>query len=297
MLETRQTNRFALLFFLYFIGVTLGLAFFPPFYSLSYAEQSTLDYVLAFLPPIYFYFLFTKKSPRKTLRLKPLGWKNLVLVVLLSFAVKPLMAFFSYFSQLFFPNPVEASSDAIYSSSFLPMLFTIAVLPAVFEELVMRGIVLSGYRSFGTLKASLATGFLFAMLHLSPQQFLYAFCVGALFCVLVQRTGSIFSSMIPHFLINADTVIGIFSAGTDTSAAVSPPATILFIYVSIFALLSLPILAGLLYLFFKVNPLPAEPAAPLTEKDPLPKARFFTPSILLLCVVYILLGILPELLS
>ncbi len=203
MLETRQTNRFALLFFLYFIGVTLGLAFFPPFYSLSYAEQSMLDYVLAFLPPICFYFLFTKKSPRETLRLKPLGWKNLILVVLLSFAVKPLMAFFSYFSQLFFPNPVEASSGAIYSSSFLPMLFTIAVLPAVFEELVMRGIVLSGYRSFGTLKASLATGFLFAMLHLSPQQFLYAFCVGALFCVLVQRTGSIFSSMIPHFLINA----------------------------------------------------------------------------------------------
>ena len=60
MLETRQTNRFALLFFLFFIGVTLGLAFFPPFYSLSYAEQSMLDYVLAFLPPICFYFLFTK---------------------------------------------------------------------------------------------------------------------------------------------------------------------------------------------------------------------------------------------
>ena len=77
MLETRQTNRFALLFFLYFIGVTLGLAFFPPFYSLSYTEQSMLDYVLAFLPPICFYFLFTKKSPRETLRLKPLGWKNM----------------------------------------------------------------------------------------------------------------------------------------------------------------------------------------------------------------------------
>ncbi len=297
MLETRQTNRFALLFFLYFIGVTLGLALFPPFYSLSYAEQSTLDYVLAFLPPICLYFLFTKKSPRETLRLKPLGWKNLILVVLLSFAVKPLMAFFSYFSQLFFPNPVEASSGAIYSSSFLSMLFTIAVLPAVFEELVMRGIILSGYRSFGTLKASLATGFLFAMLHLSPQQFLYAFCVGALFCVLVQRTGSIFSSMIPHFLINADTVIGIFSAGADTSVAVSPPATILFIYVSIFALLSLPILAGLLYLFFKVNPLPAVPATHLAEEEPLPKARFLTPSVLLLCIVYFLLGILPELFS
>lgn len=295
MMEAKQTNRFALLFFVYFIGISLGLAFLPAFYSLSYAWQMILDYLLAFLPPVCLYFIITKKSLRETLCLKPLGWKNLLLVLLLSFAVQPLMSFFSYFSQLFFPNPVEASFDAIYSSSFFPMLFTIAVLPAIFEETVMRGILFSGYRSLGALKASLATGLLFGMLHLNPQQFLYAFCVGILFCVLVHRTGSIFSSIIPHFIINATSVVGIFSAGGDAAATVSPPATLVFLSVSMMALFSFPVFAGLLYLIFKVNPLPAEPVTSFPTEEPLPKARFFTPSVILLCVIYFLLGILPYL--
>lgn len=300
MPETKQTNRFALIFFIYFIVVSYALAFFPAFYSLAYAEQMILIYLLAFLPPICLYFFVTKKNPRDTLQLHWLGWKNLFLMILIGFAIQPIIAFFSFFAGLFFSNPVEETADTIHSSGFFMMLLTIAILPAVFEEIVMRGIILSGYRSFGTIKASLATALLFAMLHLNPQQFLYAFCTGFLFCIFVRRANSIFSSVIPHFIINGSTVFSIFFSSADVSSNLpDPPMTTVFLSISLLTLLSLPFFIGLLYLFFKINPAPADEKS-LCNKEcveaPMPKARFFTPSILLVCVIFLLVGILPYLL-
>lgn len=299
MLEARQTNRFAFIFFLYFTAASFTLNIFPVFSSFSYVELMIANYTLCFLPFICFYFIFTKKPLRKTLRLNWLGWKNLLLVILLAFAAQPLMMFFSFFTELFFENPVTAVLDFLASSNFFAVLFAIAVMPAVFEEIVMRGIFLSGYRAFHPAKAAFAVAFLFALFHMNPQQFLYTFSFGLLFCIFVHRTNSIFASVIPHFIINSISVFSIFSAESDALMP-SPPMTVLFLSVSLLALLSLPIFAGLLYLFFKINPLPlpSENKDALTDiglEEPAPKARFFTPSTILLCIFSLALTFLPYL--
>lgn len=299
MLETRQTNRFVLFFFIFFIASTSILPSVPAYYSLTYGEQAILGYLVSFPLPICLYFIKTKKNPQDTLRLHWLGWKNILLLILIGIAIQPIVAFFSFLTNLFFPNPVAEATDAIHSSNFFMMLLSIAVFPAFFEEIVMRGIILSGYRLLGTIKASLATALLFAMLHMNPQQFLYAFGMGFLFCIFVQRTNSIFSSIIPHFIINGSNVYNIFSSSADvSSSAPAPSVTMVFLAVSLLAALSIPFLIGLFYLFFKVNPAPAKkemPSDTACAEDSMPKARFFTPSILILCVIFLLLGVLPYL--
>ena len=97
----------------------------------------------------------------------------------------------------------------------------------------------------------LACALLFALLHLNPQQFLYAFLVGFIFCFLVERTDSLYASILPHMIINGTTVFSIFAdeaaAETAAMAAEMTESTIL-VYLFLMALISIPWLAILLML-------------------------------------------------
>lgn len=86
---------------------------------------------------------------------------------------------------------------------FVGVLFVVAVLPALFEETVFRGVLLNGLRTFGTLGAVLLSGALFALYHQNPAQTLYQFCCGAVFAFVAIRSGSILPTVVSHFINNA----------------------------------------------------------------------------------------------
>lgn len=73
MTETTGTNRFALLFFLYFLGSSVAMAMIPAVRGLSYSTHAVLTQLVCFLPPLFLYFFLTKKNIKTTLRLNPLG--------------------------------------------------------------------------------------------------------------------------------------------------------------------------------------------------------------------------------
>lgn len=296
MTETKMTNRFFLFFLLYFLAASVGLSYLPFTAALSDNAYMLLAQPLCFLPPIIGYFLLTKKSVRQTLRLKPLGLTNLLLIFLFGIAIQPVMSLLSYAASLFFPNPVEQSLANISASGLLPALLSVAVFPAVLEEFSTRGILLSGYQLLGKWRAALASAFLFALLHLNPQQFPYAFLVGFIFSFLVERTGSIWASILPHFLINATSVAAMFLQPDAATAALAEEltASATLLYLAGQALMSLPGLALLLYLFLKVNP--AVPEVPLLCEDGSPyREHFLTPAMVIVLLLYFLLGILPYL--
>ena len=297
MTETTQTNRFALFFFLYFIGVSFGMAYLPGLASLSDGAFMLLCQTAGFLPPVILYFVYTKKSVRQTLRLNPLGWKNILLIVSFAFAIQPIMSFLSFLMGLFFPNPVEESVEGILSSGFAMSFLAVAVIPAILEEISVRGVLLSGYKFLGTWKASFAAALLFGLMHLSPQQLPYAFCVGFIFCFLVERTNSIFASILPHLIINATTVVSLFTdpAAATATAAVEISNSEILVSLGLMSLLSIPWLLFLLHLFLKVNP--TDPELPLMNADTgmLYRERFFTPCIWIILIIYLLFAILPYL--
>ena len=106
MTQTTQTNRFALFFFLYFIAVSIGLSLLMLTGIFSDQSYLLISQSVCYLPPLLFYFLHSKKPVRQTLRLHPLDWKNVLLLISFSFAIQPLMSFLSFLTTLFFPNPV-----------------------------------------------------------------------------------------------------------------------------------------------------------------------------------------------
>ena len=87
-------------------------------------------------------------------------------------------------------------------------LIILAVLPAIFEELIFRGMLLNGLREgMGDVSALFMSAFLFAIMHGSLQQLIYPFILGVVLGWIAMRTGSTFCSMLVHFLNNAIAVI------------------------------------------------------------------------------------------
>ena len=94
---------------------------------------------------------------------------------------------------------VDPTSLPLYLLSVLLM----AVIPAICEELLFRGVVLHGLRSrFSDWGAILLSAIMFALMHGNLQQLVYPFILGAIMGWLVLRTGSLVSSILVHFINN-----------------------------------------------------------------------------------------------
>lgn len=90
-------------------------------------------------------------------------------------------------------------------------LLVIAVLPALFEELLFRGIILNSCENgAGTVRTVFIVGFCFSLFHASPEQTVYQFITGCAFAFIALRSGSILPSVLMHFINNA--LIVIFAA-------------------------------------------------------------------------------------
>lgn len=78
----------------------------------------------------------------------------------------------------------------------------IALLPAVCEEMLFRGLILSGFRSMGKWPAIVATALLFGLAHASIYRLLPTLFLGIVFGWVVWRTGSVLAGMVCHLLNN-----------------------------------------------------------------------------------------------
>ncbi len=84
------------------------------------------------------------------------------------------------------------------------MLVDFAVLPALGEELVFRGVVLSGLLGvFQARTAALVSAMLFATIHLSPLGFLHLGLLGYILARVRLGTGSLWPCMLIHGGYNA----------------------------------------------------------------------------------------------
>ena len=85
----------------------------------------------------------------------------------------------------------------------LPLLWlVIALTPAICEETMFRGLVLSGLRKWGKWPAVLTSAFLFALAHASIYRLLPTLLLGILLGLVVWRTGSILCGVVIHALNN-----------------------------------------------------------------------------------------------
>ena len=261
MNSIKNTNKFVLVLFLNQLILSLFWGLVMDFLNVPLVLNLILSQICVFGIPATLYFIYTKESPKKVLRLNPISFVNILLIIGISIFIQPIMTLLSAITSIFFTNNV---SELLIETDNIPlwlMLIGTALTPAIFEELFFRGIVFYGYKTTSLIKASLMTGLLFGLMHMDLQQFLYAFAMGTVFCFLVYKTKSIFASVISHFTINASQIAlySLFTSSLTTSEIdMSLNPTFMDVMASIFSSIllvvaSLPFLALLIWAFLKVN--------------------------------------------
>lgn len=156
------------------------------------------------------YFMFNKKKKIDFLSASKLNFKinkfNVILCVLISVVcVLGLFNFISIFDIVF-----EKIGFTYYGTNlpinnfgwFLLNVLLLGILPAIFEELIFRGVIFNGLRKKGFWFACLISSALFACVHLSVWQSVYPFIMGVILCLVAEKTGSTVYSMIVHFSNN-----------------------------------------------------------------------------------------------
>jgi len=110
--------------------------------------------------------------------------------------------------------------------SLLFLLFVAAFSPAVCEEVLFRGAILSGLRTkLHPAVAVIITGILFGLLHLMIWRILLTALLGILIGYVVVRSGSIFPGMLFHFVVNASAILTVNLASESTTALLDDTAT------------------------------------------------------------------------
>ncbi|MBW6411477.1 CPBP family intramembrane glutamic endopeptidase [Clostridium weizhouense] len=200
---------------LYFLVILLGEIIAPFFLINIYNAigisdirlQLFLNHMVLFILPAILYVLIVKPDIKQTFKLNKLHLKDFFLIIALSVLCQPLVTLFSLITSFFFENDIANFVSEISSTSFIVMLLLMAVMPAITEEITLRGIVQAGYDDKSDFKTCIVIGLFFGIFHLNGQQFLYAAVLGGILAYLVRITNSIFASMTFHFMINGTSVV------------------------------------------------------------------------------------------
>lgn len=212
-METKKINRLMLGIFLLHIAVVIFLMLTAGRFHIGIILNLSLGEIILLLPALV-YLLFYRlqpqkdgeeKEPMKTRlyynRVKPSTLAYTIIFTLLSM---PLTTLINAISMLFVDNTILSMTEVILELPFLLMLFLMAIVPACCEELVFRGITYGGYRKNGTkFMAVMLSALMFGLMHMNLNQALYAFAIGIFLALLMEATGSVWPTMLFHFIYNA----------------------------------------------------------------------------------------------
>lgn len=91
---------------------------------------------------------------------------------------------------------------------FVQLLFFLSVLPAFFEEIAFRGLLLHGLVGrFRPVTVAVLVGVVFGLFHLALFRFAPTACLGVMLAAVTLLTGSIYPAMLWHFLSNLGGVL------------------------------------------------------------------------------------------
>ncbi len=177
-------------------------------------------YAQCFVSPLMFFSLFLWQNRGKKYNIKQILGVNKKIsykTVLLSIIVAIFCLFlFSNIATLFnyslkfigFNPPDEINLLKDNFGHLLLNIFVLALLPAVFEELIFRGIVFKGLiTDHKPIVAILLTTFMFTFMHGTLQQTFYQLILGLVITLIMYVTDNILYPIIVHFCNNAIVII------------------------------------------------------------------------------------------
>lgn len=211
--RSKQGGKLYLVMMLVVIACNLLIAFIPqvPVNMTGVPGNIVFSEVL-FLVPALVILVMDGFEPLRAMKLRPIGLPTILWTLLLSLLLLPVMSLMNLLTQYLVPNVVAGE---LYQASALPLwvsLIYFAVLPPLVEEFLFRGVLYQYFRPTGLWKTALITSLMFGLAHLNLNQFLYAFVIGVFWTMLDEATGSLFSSMLSHSVVNGLNVVLVYVA-------------------------------------------------------------------------------------
>ncbi len=182
-----------------------------PFYAAILEPGRQLGRLLgsigALTIPFALYATHTRIPFESALPLRRTSVRLVLLAVMMSLSVSVVAvyasmatrALFSTFNVYFYEPILTLPSDSLGAVFYI---LNLTVVPAVFEEIAFRGVLMQSLRRFGDSFALLTSAVLFALVHISPLSMPNAFLMGLVIGYFVLFTGSLYTGMIIHLVHN-----------------------------------------------------------------------------------------------
>lgn len=211
--------------FLYMILATLAFTLLMSYWiiltgsSLSIFTNNALSELVVLIPAIAA-ILYSGEKITEVIPFKKIKISTLFMIAIYVITLFPLVSFVNSVSMLFVENMVSSISDEVLAMPMWTMLLSIGIAGPFVEEFVFRGYILQSYQRTGRIIGSIVlSSILFGMMHLNFNQFAYGTVMGIMFCLLVEATGSIWSSFFAHALFNSIEVIYMYAVPDVVSEA------------------------------------------------------------------------------
>jgi membrane protease YdiL (CAAX protease family) len=169
----------------------------------------SLVQILVLLLPCMLYYLLKKRKLATPMPVSPMKMRHIALTLfgggVLIIGNLLIKFFYRAVAEQSVSTPAffEGLSAGEGELSFAGILLSMVIIPAVCEELLFRGVILSEYRALGQGNAVLISAICFAMLHFSVTNFPVYLFVGILLGVITNASRSVVPAMLLHVLSNA----------------------------------------------------------------------------------------------
>ena len=168
----------------------------------AYLLTSGIIQVVTYLLPLALYgLIFGNLRPARMRLTAPsaVSVPTQILLAVILFIGTSLISMLSI--RLGFSAPQDGIASGIGAPSALVLLI-FAVIPAVCEEILFRGVIMSSFEPCGVATAITATSVLFAAAHMSLEDFPVYFFASLILCFAVYVSRSVVASIIIHSLYN-----------------------------------------------------------------------------------------------
>lgn len=173
---------------------------------------------------VVLFSIFRKQKPKTTVQ--EFGFKKLgmgaifisFLIGILCYALGTFVSsFFSYIISFFGYEKAPSFSGLLSGGDFSLVAFflqviSVAILPAIGEEIAHRGLLLRGLATLGLLNSLIISSVLFGLMHLNVNQFFFATVLGFLIGLTVIISKNIWPAIIIHFTNNFISVYFTFAS-------------------------------------------------------------------------------------
>lgn len=206
-MNSKKANRlFLSVVLLHFVLIAI-LIVGSQFFSLEIIGNLLVSQMVILAPALLSLLFGKEKIKSGDLGFCRIKLSTVFLVAIYTFLCMPLITVVNAVSMLFVDNTVALLSSDILAVPFPVALLMIAMFGPFSEEFVFRGIIFNSYRKDGnTLGAILLSALTFGFMHMNLNQAGYAFVIGIALAFVMIATGSIWASVIMHFIINAQSV-------------------------------------------------------------------------------------------